>query len=205
MNVKLTSKFGLSLFYLISTVAIEIMTFCLLKLGFLPENFWYDFGFMLMFMGIIFIIPNYLAQYIVSMIMITAQFVLMYVNYSLYNLYGDVFSFDMVKLFNETKQAITSDFTYIWLIVFLVALLVIVGIIGFRIYRSLRVYRIPFSKNFSIFMIMVLLIVQGVGISVYTQQYHALMSASSIDDENYVLSDAFLIDSNMLKLSSLKN
>lgn len=204
MNVKITSKFGLSLFYLISTLGIEIMTFCMLKIGFLPENFWYDFAFMLMFMGIIFIIPNYLAQYIVTMVILVVQILLMYVNYTLYHLYGDVFSFDMIKLFNETKQAITSDFTYVWLIVVLVALAFILGLIGFYIYKTLRVYRIPFSKNFSIFMIMVLLIVQGVGISVYTQQYEVLKSTASVGDENYVLSDAFLMDSSMLKFSSLK-
>lgn len=204
MNIRLTSKFGLSLFYLISTLGIEIMTFCMLEIGFLPENFWYDFAFMLMFMGIIFIIPNYLAQYIVSMFILVVQIVLMYVNYTLYHLYGDVFSFDMIKLFNETKQAITSDFTYVWLIVVLVGLAFVLGIIGFHIYRTLRVYRIPFSKNFSIFMIMLLLIVQGVGIGVYTQQYEVLKSTASIGDENYVLSDAFLMDSTMLKFSSLK-
>ena len=204
MNIKLASKFGLSLFYLISTVIIEIMTFCMLEIGFFPENFLYDFAFMLMFMGIIFIIPNYLAQYIVSMIILFVQIVLMYVNYTLFHLYGDVFSFDMIKLFNETKQAITSDFTYVWLIVVLLGLAFVLGFIGFHIYKSIRVYRIPFSKNFSIFMIMILLIVQGVGIGVYTQQYAVLRSTANIGDENYVLSDAFLMDSSMLKFSSLK-
>lgn len=204
MSTRLRSKFGLSLFYLISTIIIEIITFCMLGLGFLPENFLYDFAFMLMFMGVIFIIPNYLAQYIVSMIILVIQFVLMYVNYTLNNLYGDVFSFDMVKLFNETKQAITNDFTYVWLIVFLVALAFIVGFIGYKIYSSLRIWKISFSKNFSVFMIMILLIVQGVGISVYTQQYNVLTSVANIDDESYVMSDAFLMDSSMLKLSSLK-
>ena len=64
------NKFGLSLFYLISTILIEIMTFQMLDIGLLPKNFMYDLGLILMFVGIIFIIPNYLAQYIVSMIMI---------------------------------------------------------------------------------------------------------------------------------------
>lgn len=199
------NKFGLSLFYLICTLGIEIMTFCLLDIGILPKNFMYDFSIVLMFVGIIFIIPNYLAQYIVSMIMITAQFVLMYVNYSLFHLYGDVFSFDMIRLFNETKQAITSDFTYVWLIVVLVALLVVIGVVGFFIYRSLRVYKMPFYKNFSVFMIMILLVVQGLGLSVYTQQSMALSATADINDENYVLSDAFLRDTTMLKIASLKS
>lgn len=199
------SKFGLSLFYLISTVLIEIMTFKMLDIGFLPKNFMYDLGLILMFVGIIFIIPNYLAQYIVSMIMIIGQVVLMYVNYSLYHLYGDVFSFDMIRLFNETKQAITSDFTYIWLIVFLVALVLVIGTVGFLIYKSLRTYRMPFYKNFSVFMIMILLVVQGLGLSVYTQQSIALSATADINDENYVLSDAFLRDTTMLKIASLKS
>lgn len=181
------------------------MTFAMLDIGFLPKNFMYDLGIILMFVGIIFIIPNYLAQYIVSMIMILGQVVLMYVNYSLYHLYGDVFSFDMIRLFNETKQAITSDFTYVWLIIFLVALVLVVGTVGFFIYKSLRTYRMPFYKNFSVFMIMILLVVQGLGLSVYTQQSIALSATADINDENYVLSDAFLRDTTMLKIASLKS
>lgn len=203
--VRFKNKFGMSLFYLICTIGIEIMTFCMLEIGILPKHFMYDLGLMLMFAGMIFIIPNYLAQYIVSMVMIIAQVVLMYVNYSLYHLYGDVFSFDMIRLFNETKQAITSDFTYIWLIVALVALVLVVGVVGFFFYKSLRVYRMPFYKNFSVFIVMVLLIVQGLGVSVYTQQSIALSATADINDENYVLSDAFLRDTTMLKIASLKS
>jgi len=205
MNVRFVSKLGLSLFYLIATLLIEIMTFCMLDIGFLPEHFLYDFSFMLMFMGIIFIIPNYLAQYIVSMVIIVIQFVLTYVNYTLYHLYGDVFSFDMVKLFNETKQAITSDFTYVWIIVMLVVLALVLGLIGFFIYRALKPYKMPFHKNFSVFILMVVLIVQGVGLSVYTQQNAYISAASSITDEDYVLSDEFLRETTMLKIASLKS
>ena len=122
MNVRFVSKLGLSLFYLITTIAIEIMTFAMLKIGLFPEHVLYNLAVILMFTGVIFIIPNYLAQYIVSMVLIVVQMVIMYTNYSLYHLYGDVFSFDMITLFKETKQAITTDFTYIWLIVFLVLL-----------------------------------------------------------------------------------
>ncbi len=203
--VRFKNKFGMSLFYLICTIGIEIITFCMLEIGILPKHFMYDLGLMLMFAGMIFIIPNYLAQYIVSMVIIIAQVVLTYVNYSLYHLYGDVFSFDMIRLFNETKQAITLDFTYIWLIIALVGLVLVVGVVGFFFYKSLRVYRMPFYKNFSAFIVMVLLIVQGLGFSVYTQQSIALSATADINDENYVLSDAFLRDTTMIKIASLKS
>lgn len=204
MQNRFIQRFGLSLFYLVCTIGIEIMTFAMLDIGFLPKYFMYDLGLILMFMGIIFIIPNYLAQYIVSMIILTAQTVIMYVNYTLYHLYGDVFSFDMVKLFNETKQAITTDFTYIWLIVMLVAMMIVIGIVGFFIYKAMRVYKIPFKKNFSIFMIMVVLIVQGLGLSIYTQQNRIVGSTADITDGDYVSSDAFFRDTTMFKMSSLK-
>ena len=204
MNVRFVSKFGLSLFYFITTILLEIMMFCMLDIGFLPEHFLYDVSFILMFTGIIFIIPNYLAQYIVSMIIIIAQLVITYVNYTLYHLYGDVFSFDMVKLFNETKQAITSDFTYVWIIVFLVALAAVLACIGFFIYRALKRYKMPFHKNFSVFILMIVLVVQGLGMSVYTQQSLNMAAAASIEDEDYVLSDVFLRDTSMLKIASLK-
>lgn len=204
MQTRFIQRFGLSAFYLICTLAIEILTFAMLDFGFLPKYFLYDLGLMLMFMGVIFIIPNYLAQYIVSMVILTAQTVIMYVNYSLYHLYGDIFSFDMVKLFNETKQAITTDFTYIWLIVLLVVMMIAIGIVGFFIYRAMRVYKIPFKKNFSIFMVMVLLIVQGLGLSIYTQQNRIVSSTAEIGDDDYVSSDVFFRDTTMFKVPSLK-
>lgn len=204
MQNRVIQRFGLSLFYLVCTIGIEIMTFAMLDIGFLPKYFMYDLGLILMFTGIIFIIPNYLAQYIVSMIILTAQTVIMYVNYTLYHLYGDIFSFDMVKLFNETKQAITNDFTYVWLIVFLVAMMIGIGVVGFFIYKAMRVYKIPFKKNFSIFMIMVVLIVQGLGLSIYTQQNRIVGSTADISDGDYVSSDAFFRDTTMFKMSSLK-
>ena len=205
MNIRFVSKFGLSIFYLIVTLLLEMMTFAMLDIGFMPEHFWYNFSFMLMFTGIIFIIPNYLAQYIFSVVMIVIQLVLCYVNYTLYHLYGDVFSFDMVKLINETKQAITSDFTYVWIIVFLVVLALVLGVIGFFLYRALKRYKMPFHKNFSVFILMILLVVQGLGMSVYTQQSTNISAAASITDEDYVLSDVFLRDTSMLKIASLKS
>ena len=199
------TKFGLSLFFLISTISIEILTFCLLDIGILPSHFMYDLGFIFMVVGMIFIIPNYLAQYIVSMVILTVQIVIMYVNYSLYHLYGDVFSFDMIKLFNETRRAITSDFTFIWLMLFLVGLLIGLGVIGFYIYKFVKKYKMSYYKNFSVFIVMVVLIIQGLGLGVATQQSLAMSATANINSEDYVTSDAFLRDTTMLKIASLRS
>jgi len=205
MSGNIVSKLGLSLFYFVATVCIEIMTFAMLNIGLFPEHLLYNLAVILMFAGIIFIIPNYLAQYIVSMVLIVAQVVIMYVNYSLYHLYGDVFSFDMITLFKETKQAITTDFTFIWLIVFLVLLVAVIATIGFFVFKHFHKYKMPFSKNFSCFVVMMLLIVQGLGLSIYTQQRTSILKSSTISDENYVLSDSFLVSTSMLKIASLKS
>jgi len=107
-------KMGFLTYYILVAILLEIAMFLRLDLGIIPKYWLYDLSIILMIAGVIFIIPNYIIQAVVTAIMLGVQTVIFYVNFSLYSLYGDVFSFDMVTLFKETIKAMTKDFSFIW-------------------------------------------------------------------------------------------
>ena len=156
-----------------------------------------------MIAGVIFIIPNNIIQAVVTALMLLAEVVLFYVNFSLYTLYGDVFSFDMINLFKETAKAMTKDFGFIWLLIALVIayIAIVIGIVLIAIKR--RKYPISFRKNFSLAVVMMLLIIQGLSLSTIVAQRNTVHSTGGIVQADSV-SDSFLMDTSMLKLASLK-
>jgi hypothetical protein len=100
------------LYFVVGALILEALTFHILELGVMPEYFWYNF-FLIMVIGItVFIIPNYTAQYIVYTILLLLQSVLIYINYSLSRVYGDLLSIEMIRLIGEAGAAMTSSFVY---------------------------------------------------------------------------------------------
>lgn len=196
-------KMGFLTYYIIMAILLEIAMFLRLDLGFFPKYWLYDFSIILMIAGIIFIIPNNVIQAIVTAIMLGVQTVIFYVNFSLYSLYGDVFSFDMINLFKETVKAMTKDFSFVWFMIALIIayIAIVIGIIMIAVKR--RKYPISFRKNFSLAIIMMLLIMQGLSISTVVAQRNEVHATGSIVQVDAV-SDSFLMDTSMLKIASMK-
>ena len=196
-------KFGFLTYYIIVAIFLEIAMFISLDIGLFPKYWLYDFSIILMIAGLIFIIPNYVIQAIFTAIMLGIQVLLFYLNFTLYSLYGDIFSLDMITLFKEAAKAVTSDFTYIWLIVALVVVYIsiIIGIVF--IAKRRKRYPISFKKNFTVAVVMVLCIIQGFASSIYVSERNNIKSTKNIVEAGQV-SDSFLMDTSMLKLASLK-
>jgi len=196
-------KMGFLTYYIFVAIVLEIAMFLRLDLGVLPKYWLYDLSIILMIAGIIFIIPNNVIQAIVTAIMLGAQTVIFYVNFSLYSLYGDVFSFDMINLFKETAKAMTKDFSFIWFMIMLIIayIVIVIGIILIAIKR--HKYPISFRKNFSLAIVMMLLIIQGLSISTIVSQRNTVHASGDIVQVDRI-SDSFLMDTSMLKLASMK-
>lgn len=196
-------KMGFLTYYIIVAILLEIAMFIRLDLGILPKYWLYDLSIILMIAGVIFIIPNYIVQAVVTGIMLLAQMVIFYVNFSLYSLYGDVFSFDMINLFKETVKAMTKDFSFIWFMIALIVayIVILIGIIIIAMKR--RKYPISFRKNFSLAVVMMLLIVQGLSVSTIVAQRNTVHSTGDIVQADSI-SDSFLMDTSMLKIASMK-
>lgn len=196
-------KIGFLTYYIFIAIILEVAMFLRLDLGVLPKYWLYDLSIILTIAGIIFIIPNHYIQAVFTAIMIGVQIVLFYVNYSLFTLYGDIFSFDMINLFKEARTAITKDFSFIWLMVVLIVayIVILAGII--RITLKRKKYPISFRKNFSLVVVMMLLIMQGLSVSTIVAQRNEVYAQGSIVSADSI-SDAFLMDTSILKVASMK-
>lgn len=166
MFSKFISKYGFVLFYFVTAIILEIVTFVALELGVLPENIFYDLTIILMLSGLIFILPHAVLQYIVTMILVLVQLIIFCVNFSMYKFDGAFFSFDMIALADEAADAITKDYINPGFIVGLViAFLAILGV-GFYICKTKMKYKVPYKNTFVSFIIVLLLVVQGIGFTV---------------------------------------
>lgn len=196
-------KMGFLTYYVIVAILLEVAMFLRLDLGVLPKYWLYDLSIILMIAGVIFIIPNHIIQAVVTAIMLGAQTVIFYVNFSLYSLYGDVFSFDMINLFKETVKAMTKDFSFIWFMIALIVayIAIVIGIVLIAIKR--HKHPVSFRKNFSLVIVMMLLIIQGLSVSTIVAQRNQVHSTGDIVQVDSI-SDSFLMDTSMLKIASMK-
>lgn len=200
---KFIHKSGFLGFYILIAIALEIAMFLRLGIGVFPKYWLYDISIILMIAGIIFIIPNNVAQAVVTAIMLGVQCVLFYVNYTLYTLYGDVFSVDMINLFHEAVKAVTKDFSYVWMIVALVCAYIAILFCIIRIAIKQNKHKISFRHNFSLAVVMMLLIIQGIACSTFVAQRERINATDEIVSVDGI-SDKFLMDTSMLKIASLK-
>ncbi|MDD4351102.1 MAG: sulfatase-like hydrolase/transferase [Clostridia bacterium] len=177
----------------------EIFTFVMLGLGVFPEYYLFDVAIILAIAGFIFIIPNYLAQYIVAMFLILVQIVLCYANYTLSNLYGDIFSIEMFNLFAEAATAVVSDFTSFTILFLDLMIFAVIGCIGWVIFKTVKGEKTCNKKNFSLAIVMILFICQGFGVGIFNFQKSAIYNQSNLSSTDYMLSDRSLMETNLLK------
>ena len=93
------------------------------KLQVLPKYFFLDLGFLLFFAAVIFLcrkrkLANFFMYFIIGL-----QVLINIINATLYKVFGDIFSFDMMKLGEEAVSAFKFEFIDFWSIIVNLALL----------------------------------------------------------------------------------
>ena len=124
------SKLLMVLYFVCGALILEAVTFHILGMGFMPEYFGYNFAIIMFIAILVFIIPNFTAQYTIYTIILGLQAIMIYINYSLYMIYGDLFSIDMIRLIDEAGAAMTSNFIYFSVILQLFFVNVAIVIVG---------------------------------------------------------------------------
>ncbi len=190
------------IYYVVGALILEALTFHFLNLGSMPQYFWYNLSIVLAVAIIVFIIPNYTAQYVVYTVLLTLQVVLIYVNYSLAQVYGDLFSIDMIRLIGEAGAAMTSSFVYISIILQLILVFLVIVLFGAVLLKHCKKDKNTIKQHFSIFSIMIILAVNLFSVGFSVQMRERVNNSMSIADEEYMLSDRFLMNTSILKTSS---
>ena len=196
------NKLLMFIYFICGALILEAVAFHILNFGVMPELFWYNFAVILFLAITVFMIPNYTAQYVVYTIILTIQVILIYVNYSLVTIYGDLFSVDMIRLVKEAGLAITSNFVYFSVILQLIAVYLAIVILGGLALKFCRTEKINFKQHFSIFNIIIFLIIQCCSSGYYFSTRDRINTSAYIEDDAYFLSDKFLMNTSILKTSS---
>lgn len=196
------NKLLMVLYFVVGALILEALTFHILDLGTMPEYFMYNLSLIFVVAIFVFVIPNFVAQYVVYTIILTLQMVLIYINYSLSQVYGDLLSIEMIRLIGEAGAAMTSSFVYISVILELILVYALIVTFGAFMLKYCKKDENTVKQHFSIFSIIIILSVQLFGVGLSIQIRDKVNAMTSITDEQYSLSDKFLMNTSILKTSS---
>ncbi len=197
------SKFLMFAYYVLGALVLEAFSFAVLDLGFMPEYFLYNFSIIVFIGMLIFATPNYTAQFVLATLVLLLQGILIYTNYTLYTIYGDMFTLDMLSALVEATEAATSGFVY-WNVIFeLLALFAALLAVGGVFLWLAKKNKISIKQHFSILCVVMIVLAQCFSITNYYTYRHQIQSyKDSMSSINYVNSDAFLMNTNFLKRNS---
>lgn len=202
MGKTVANKLLILLYFVVSALILEAVTFYLLDLGGMPDYFWYDFAIIFFIALLIYAIPNYTAQFVVSCVVLGIQIVLIYTNYSLTMIYGDLFSFDMFNLMGEAVNAVTTNFIYFSILCSLITLYMVIVILGTLLLKYVKRDKVDAKQHYSSLMVILLVVMQVFSLGIIAYDRYKVNNDVSLQDSDYYTSDAFLMNSTLLKKSS---
>ena len=134
MKTYLLNKLYTILLFIVSALAMEAFLFIYLGFGFFPEYVLFDIGLILFVSFVVLFLPCGKTQNIILGIFLFLQAVLSYINVCIYTALGDVFTFEMLSLVDETTRVLTTSMFPVWPLIFYVGLYAmdIVGLVVIR-------------------------------------------------------------------------
>lgn len=195
------SKCLMFIYYVLGALVLEAFSFHVLNLGFMPQYFFYDFSIILFLGMLVYAIPNYIAQYVFATIVLLVQSILIYTNYTLYIVYGDMFSFDMLSLLIEAAEASTSGFVFWSVIIKLVVIFMLITGTGIAMLIFAKKDKINVKQHFSKVFVLMVIAIQCVSLTSYAVNRSHILATSNYST-SYVNSDAFLMNTSFMKRSS---
>lgn len=146
--------------YIVLAVLMEIITFLVMGLGFLPQYFGLDLAVILVIALIIFVLPHSAAQIAVLSAFLVFQIILSIANEALYSMSGMVFSFSMLNLINEVTGVMDASFVN-WGLISGMLVLFVASFSGLIVF-ALK-YRVPkglYTRNVIILLLVAFLLAE---------------------------------------------
>lgn len=193
------NKLLMFIYFIVGALILEAVTFHILNFSGMPIYFWYNFVLILFIALLVFTIPNYTAQYVIYTVILFVQTIFAYINYSLANIYGDMFSFDMMNLAREAGTAIATSFVYFAIILQLLSVFAMIAIFGGICLKKCRADKLNVRQHFSIYNLIILLTLECFSLGYFIDRRSYFNSTAEITDETYTQSDSFLMNTQFLK------
>lgn len=169
----------------------------------LPTYFLFDLGIILIIAGFIYLVTNKIAMNVLFYFFLGFQFFMNIVNSTMYKVFGDILSFDLLKLGAEATTAITADFID-WIGVLINVLVFGVMVAVTIVFQKKAKKKISYNKMSipSIFLV-VFMLFQVTGFGVFGIETNSLQVAASEATE-IETSDVYLWENFQFKLDAYK-
>ena len=205
-----SNRLVLPCLFIVFAIILELVNF--LYLGFtnsqgrlmgLPTYFLFDLAIIVMIAGVIYVSYNKIAMQILYYLFLTIQFLMNIVNSTMYYIFGDILSFDLLKLGAEATTAITVDFIDwkgVALNVAVFAVMVTISILVVK-YNKTTIKIKNFSTPYLILAVFIL--AECFGFTMFQIQSSNLIQATSADTE-IETSDEYLWNNFQFKTEAFK-
>lgn len=190
MKKYLINKLLVGGLFAISSLIIEAFLFVYLGFGFLPSYVFFDIALITVVLFVIMFLPVGRTQNIAVGILLFVQIVLSYLNICIYGALGDVFTFEMLSLIDETARVITVDMFPVWPLVFYVVFYAIDIALLILIRKKIAPNGINYRCAISFILKDVALVGVTLSFLLYSFSYFSLNGDK--DDDLYLFSDKVL-------------
>ncbi|MCI5714049.1 MAG: LTA synthase family protein [Firmicutes bacterium] len=190
------------LVFIITSIIIEMGTFITLDFNILPQYFLLELLVLLILASLIFVTSNKIAQFVLAIVFLLLQSILSYVNITLYSIYGDLFSFDLIVLGAEAFSVFDSSFIkwkFILFLVFVFAISITYMAINLKHKISYQ-----FKSKTALIVLSVFIGIQGLSYGGYFIQKALFKQNNDTLYQTYFENDKTMYDKQFIKSESLR-
>ena len=188
--------------FIISSLIIEAFMFVYLGFGFLPTYLIFDISLILFMSFFVLFLPVGRVQGVIFGFFLFIQIILSYTNICINTALGNVFTFEMLSLIDETARVVTGDMLPVWPLVFYASLF-IMDVIFFVLIRK-KIVPQNVTYRSSIRFIIKNIALFGVTIAYVLYSTAVFKLVGEKDDEFYLFSDRVLYSNFSSTTQSLK-
>lgn len=200
------NRFIYIIIFAITSLLLELITFYCLGFGVFPTYFLFNITFILIMSGVIFLISSRKAKLIVIISTLTLQVILNCINVCYYDVLGDIFSFDLLKLGTETVRAFSFNFIN-WFGVLSNILILILSILTLKtVTKKQNKSLVKTRKKLSCFALFVcaFMFFSCTGLTTKLISENSLVTCSAEDAFYIAKSDSYLYDNFQFKQEAFK-
>lgn len=207
---QILDKLKYVLIFSLATISLEIVAFWSLNFGFLPKYFLFDFSYILIISGVLFLMNNRTNKIILITTLLSIQLILNCVNASYNSVLGDVFSFDLLKIIGEATKVFKLSFINFKALILNALTFTVFILILFsttknevKIDKSTKTYK---AKRLSAFSLVtaIFLLFSSFGLSTNVLSYSLLTDLDDTDAYYVAKSDLYLYDNFQFKMEAYK-
>jgi len=189
--------------YAFISLLFEVVLFLFLGFGVFPVYMLFDFAAIAVICAILFIIPYPKTTISIATILLVLQAVVNCLNITLYGIFGDIFTIDMITLGNEAAAAFSLNYinwSGLIIHILLIAAFLIVSITSLK-----KIYiQTQFSRRMSLAIAFMFIVTLALGTGLFKIERNTIITTATYTQSEYFESDSYLLENLNVKYSALK-